>query len=310
MATCKFALLPCPKECTDDTNKVRQFMRKDLGPHLEKDCPNRDHSCEHCGERSTYENIINIHDQECLRKPLSCPISCGATMQRQHILQHVTTECKLTVIPCKYKRLGCDKLLKRQDMAAHEADDKFHLHMAVDTTAALESKTVKLEIKTVELENEIAALKAIMNGGPLNFKLTDYQKRKDSNECVESPSYYTSAAGYNLAIKVYANGGGDGKGTHISVFTAFLKGKHDAQLKWPFLGKVTFMLLNQLEDKNHHQKTMTVAPKDKIEVGSTWGYPKFVAHSALEYDPVNNVQYLKDDMLHFKMSVTVDDQLQ
>ena len=39
VATCGFALVPCPKRCDK-----AQFMRKDLDKHLENCCPNRDTS--------------------------------------------------------------------------------------------------------------------------------------------------------------------------------------------------------------------------------------------------------------------------
>ena len=142
VATCKFTLLPCPKECKDDSDKVKQFMRKDLDKHLEEDCPNRDYSCKHCGEKGTYASITNIHDQICLKKPVPCPNGCSVIVQRQHVSEHVATECELTVIAYKYKRLGCDRELKRKDTAAHEEDDKLHLRMAMDTTVKLEKRTV------------------------------------------------------------------------------------------------------------------------------------------------------------------------
>ncbi len=38
VATCKFTLVPCPKQCKHDNNEVKHFMRKDLDKHLEKYC--------------------------------------------------------------------------------------------------------------------------------------------------------------------------------------------------------------------------------------------------------------------------------
>ena len=35
-----------------------------------------------------------------------------------------------------------------------------------------------------------------------------------------------------------------------------MKGDHDHDLFWPFLGEVTFELLNQIEDKQHHKLTV------------------------------------------------------
>ena len=42
VATCKFILFSCPKQCK---KTVKCFMRKDLDKHLKEDCPNRDHTC-------------------------------------------------------------------------------------------------------------------------------------------------------------------------------------------------------------------------------------------------------------------------
>ena len=288
MATCKFTLLPCPKECKDDSNKVKQFMRKDLDKHLKEECLNRDCSCEHCGEKGTYASI-RVHDKTFEKKKVTCPKDgCSEKMQRQNILRHIATDCQHAVIPCKYIPIGCETELKREDMAAHEQDDTVHLHMALDTINVLRED--------------------LKNGEPIKFKLTDYQKRKERSECVNSPYYYISPNGYRMVIEVDTNGYGDGQSTHISVFARFVKGRHDNQLTWPFVGKLTFTLLNQLEDKNHHQKTANETDCDTStskyrEVGHAWGYPKFIAHSALDYDAVKNTQYLKDDTLYFRMSV-------
>ena len=279
MATCKFTLLPCPKECKDDSDKVKQFMRMDLNKHLEEDCPNRDYSCEHCGEKVPYSSL-DEHVTTCPKKMINCPNGCDSVMERQHISEHVAT-CELTVIACKYMRLGCDRELKRKNMAAHEKNDKLHLRMAMATTVKLKEQD---------------ALKV------LKLKITNYQEKKENSENVQSPSYYTSPNGYHMALIVYVNGEGAGEGTHVSVYAPILKGKFDDNLKWPFIGKITFTLLNQLEDRNHHKISELTAANNR-QVGDAWGYSKFIPHSALHYDVVNNTQYLKDDTLYFRMSV-------
>ena len=281
VATCKFTLLPCPKECKDDSYNIRQFMRKNLSNHLKKNCPNRDYSCKHCGERGTYANI-QVHDKTCEKKEVTCPKDgCSEKMQRQHVSEHVKTDCQHAVISCKYISIGCKTQLKRQDMAAHEQDNTVHLTMALDTINLLREDH--------------------KNGEPIKFKLTDFEAKKENNEHVQSPSYYTSPNGYHMALLVYANG--QGEGTHVSVFAPILTGKFDDNLKWPFIGKITFTLLNQLEDKNHHQVPMEMTANNNAQAGGpVWGYPQFIPHSALDYDAVNNTQYLKDDTLYFRMS--------
>ena len=291
---------PAPKDARIGGKRLSVFLQSDLDKHLKKDCPNRDYSCEHCREKGTYTSITKSHDKVCPKKPIHCPKRCSITVQRQRVEEHLATECELTVIACKYKRLGCDRELKRKDMATHEEDDKLHLRMAMDTT-------VKLETETLDLRSKLEAV--LKRGESLNFKLTHYHKIKDGNDIVYSPPYYTSPNGYRMALGVYANGDGPAKGTHVSVFAPILKGKYDAQLKWPFTGNVTFTLLNQLEDKNHHQDIMEQTAEQNAQAGGTiWGYSQFIRHSALDYDAVNNTQYLKDDTLYFRMSVEPADQ--
>ena len=69
-----------------------------------------------------------------------------------------------------------------------------------------------------------------------------------------------------------ANGSGVGKGTHVSVFTKLLD---DDQLHWPFLGTVTFELLNQLADDKHHSR---------VVIHGAGGCPQFLPHSSLCHD--------------------------
>ena len=288
VATCKFTLLPCPKECKDGSDKVKQFMRQVLDTHLQRHCPNRDYSCQHCGQKGTYASI-QVHDKTCGKKEVTCPeFGCKEKMQRQHVPEHVKTDCQHTTISCKYLSIGCKTQLKRKDMAAHEQDSEaLHLSMALD----------RINVHEVECFT-------LKNGEPIKLKLTEYQMKKENNECVESPSYYTSPNGYHMAISVDVNGDDSGEGTHVSVYAKFLKGEYDAQLKWPFVGKMTFTLLNQLEDKNHHWKIVNLTKKDNIQAGMpALGYGQFIPHSALDYDAVSKTQYLKDDTLYFRMSV-------
>ena len=102
MAKCKFTLLPCPKQCKDNENKIAHIMRKDLDKHLENDCPNRDHECEHCGKKGTYAHITQDHDNTCEKKIIPCPnADCTKTIQRENAKRHLE-ECNYSEIPCKY----------------------------------------------------------------------------------------------------------------------------------------------------------------------------------------------------------------
>ena len=49
-----------------------------------------------------------------------------------------------------------------------------------------------------------------------------------------NPPFYSGPGGYKLCIKVYANGTGKGKGTHLSVYAYLMRGDNDDYLLWPF----------------------------------------------------------------------------
>ena len=74
-------------------------------------------------------------------------------------LEEHAAECKFGLVPCKFKGLGCDAELTRNDMAAHEENDKLHLHMAIETFARLNEEKAKVVLK---------------NGASFTFKMDNY----------------------------------------------------------------------------------------------------------------------------------------
>ncbi len=78
------------------------------------------------------------------------------------------------------------------------------------------------------------------------IKLNNFHQHKINNDIIYSSPFYTSLKGYKLCLSFAVNGIGDGKGNHVSVYACLMKGEYDDSLTWPFLGTVTFELLNQL----------------------------------------------------------------
>ena len=339
MATCEFALVPCPKQCKDDLENTKHILKKDLEEHLKEACPNRDYQCQYCEAKGTHATITQTHDQTCPKKTVPCPNpQCELTMQRQDVERHVRSTCAYTAIPCKYESIGCDVKVKRRDMPSHEQDDRLHLHMVAGATLQLKSdlrsvmdENARLKANGEQLKSEVAELRKNMlsvvsifqhsslkgenkrklqsatyrlklAGEPGIYQLTDYQ-RKGSDEKSSFPAFYSHPRGYRMALDVHAKGNRDGKGSHVSVYVPMMAGEYDDELKWPFLGKVTFTLLNQLEDRNHYSKTLKLTNDEKARVGDRWGYAQFIRHSALGLDTGKNTQYLKDDTLYFRLTV-------
>ena len=291
MAKCEFTMLFCPRLCKDDKNEIKYFMRKDRDKHLKRECPFRDYKCEHCGMKGMYEDITQVHDKTCKKKIVPCPnLACPETIQRRMTKRHLE-ECDYSEIPCKYRKIGCGVKMMRKDMPKHEDDeDKLHLHKALD-------KVIEL---TTFKDSVVENLTTLREDGSWTFKMEEFQFMKD-NERSSSSSFYSSPNGYHMQVKVYANGVGDGKGTHVSVCVHMLEGKHDAKLKWPFTGSVSIQLLNQLKDKNHYEKTLYL--KKASGIGKK---KKYIPHGELAYDMLMNTQFLKKNTLYFRVSVSVD----
>lgn len=273
-------------------------MRKYLIGH-QKDCPNMPIECWCCKLNDTRANIDHIHAKVCPKTPFSCPnAGCSDIIERQGVKRHLE-DCEHAQIPCKYAKLGCGAKIKKKDMTSHARDANFHLQLAMDLTAKLQTANASLVEKVGKLESDKKAC--------CTFKMLHYQTKKEVDRVFTSSPFYTSPTGYNLAVKVYTNGCDKSRGTHLGVFVKVVNGRNDCDLLWPFEGDVTVSMLNQLEDKNHLKKTLVFSVKNNHDVGSVWGYSMFVQQSELGYDPVRKTQYLKDDALYFRVSADIAD---
>ena len=136
---------------------------------------------------------------------------------------------------------------------------------------------------------------------PCTFKLTSFREHKKKSDIFKSPSFLSSPGRYTMHIEVSANGSGEGRHTHVSLCVRLVQGDNDYSLIWPFNGQVTVELLNQLEDSNHHKKTISLTSMASDKEKS---FTQFISHSDLERSKVLKKRlYLKDDTLFFRVSV-------
>ncbi|KYO23444.1 TNF receptor-associated factor 1 isoform A [Alligator mississippiensis] len=117
-----------------------------------------------------------------------------------------------------------------------------------------------------------------------------------------SPAFYTGKYGYKVCLRIYLNGDGTGKGTHVSLFFVVMKGDYDALLPWPFKHKVTFMLL----DQNNREHVIDVfrpdlnsasfqRPVSDMNIAS--GCPTFLPLAKLQSP---KYAYVKEDTIFLK----------
>ena len=151
---------------------------------------------------------------------------------------------------------------------------------------------------------------------PAILKMVDFAKSRQMKEDWYSEPFLAFNEGYQVCLRVYADGFGDGKGTHLSVFLHLMKGAHDDNLEqsghWPLRGTFVIELLNQLSDKDHHSQkivfnthtdddnTKRVIKGNRAIAG--WGFHQFISFSTLSDN--NDNGYVKSDTLYFRVTYT------
>ena len=149
---------------------------------------------------------------------------------------------------------------------------------------------------------------------PHIIRLSGFKSKTRMNTIWFSAPFYTHFGGYKMCLRVYTNGNGDGKGTHLSVYIHLMKGEYDGNLKWPFRGTITVTLLNQLQPNNHHlcaityDKNTSEVYNARVKEGTSggWGSHKFIPHTVLYHITQQNIIYLKYDCLYFSVDLKTD----
>ncbi|RMX42249.1 hypothetical protein pdam_00023970 [Pocillopora damicornis] len=163
-----------------------------------------------------------------------------------------------------------------------------------------------------DLEEYVKQQECSSYDGQLLWKIPDYaRKRNDAvtgqQVSFDSPCFYTSRHGYKMCARIYLNGDGIGKGTHISIFFGVMRSQYDALLRWPFRQKVTFMLLDQdnvehVIDAFRPDPNSSSFQRPRKETDITSGCPMFCSLAEL-----NNHAYVRDDTMFVKVIVDTND---
>ena len=97
-------------------------------------------------------------------------------------------------------------------------------------------------VNEVGLKVDILAVRSI--NGILIWKVNEVEKRIEEAKTgkilsLYSPPFFTSLHGYRMCLRLYLDGDGQGKGTHLSLFLVIMKSDYDDLLTWPFKQKVS-----------------------------------------------------------------------
>uniref|UniRef100_A0A8C3G4E3 TNF receptor-associated factor n=1 Tax=Cyclopterus lumpus TaxID=8103 RepID=A0A8C3G4E3_CYCLU len=338
---CPFFEVPCPLgKCKE------RMMRKEIPDHLSWKCKHRESSCEFCMTKMPLTDLQKHKETVCPAFPVSCPNHCSfSSLPRSELSSH-QNDCPKAQVSCQFHRYGCTFKGLNQDMRQHESTlAAEHLRMMANRNSSLENKVIiatrlrqhgrgNIHIFAASLENQLKrhdemlsvheirladmdlrfqVLETASYNGTLIWKIRDYKRRKQEavgakTLSLYSQPFYTGYFGYKMCARVYLNGDGMGKGTHLSLFFVVMRGEYDALLPWPFKQKVTLMLMDQGPSRKHLGDAFKPDPNSSsfrrpaAEMNIASGCPLFVSQTVLETG-----SYIKDDTIFIKVTVDTSD---
>ena len=164
------------------------------------------------------------------------------------------------------------------------------------------------DIKLTEHSLRLNMMDCKNTDGVLLWKITEIRRRRRDAQSgkivsIYSQPFYSSSCGYKMCARLYLNGDGMGKGSHISLFFVLMRGEYDSLLSWPFRQKVTLVLVDQegcrnVTDAFRPDPNSSSFQRPRTEMNVASGCPLFVPLAVLESEG-----YIKDDAIFVKMIV-------
>ncbi|XP_061854212.1 TNF receptor-associated factor 3 isoform X4 [Colius striatus] len=321
---CHFEELPCPRaDCKE------KILRKDLPDHVEKTCKYRETTCKYCKSQVPMIMLQKHEDTDCPCVMVSCPHKCSVKtlMRSERVIDSQAEKLKeldKEIRPFRQNWEEADSMKSSVESLQNRVTEL----ESVDKTAGQGARNTSLletqlsrhdqmlsvhDIRLADMDLRFQVLETASYNGVLIWKIRDYKRRKQEavmgkTLSLYSQPFYTGYFGYKMCARVYLNGDGMGKGTHLSLFFVIMRGEYDALLPWPFKQKVTLMLMDQGPSRRHLGDAFKPDPnsssfkKPTGEMNIASGCPVFVAQTVLE-----NGTYIKDDTIFIKVIVDTSD---
>ncbi|XP_046855200.1 TNF receptor-associated factor 5-like [Xenia sp. Carnegie-2017] len=241
-----------------------QLPRSLLSEHLKNKCEYRNVKCEYCGKDVPYASLKDHIENVCEYYPVVCEY-CGKKIPRKDIEQHQTTACDEVPTECEFQAIGCSydrvriyelfynfmSVMKYTTLKLF-ANKIFIKSASISNDESLARNTVKItDLEAQRGSRALGSNQAIHSyNGTLLWKIDNFKKKRQNaingiKTALYSVPFYSSQYGYKMCAKIYMNGDGFGKGTHLSLFFVVMKGDNDALQTWPFQKKITMMLMDQ-----------------------------------------------------------------
>ena len=250
---------PCPVCREENLTAVDDKFHKRRVLSLKVRCPHKAEGCEWEGELGSLEQHLSTNSskqlcaEECQYVDVDCPHSCGERFKR-HALQLHMKDCMPTMLAQEVPKLKVivqeqSEQIKQQGDLIKQLEDQIKQDKDLIKQQVDQIKQDRVHIKQQgdQIKQQGDQIKTLMKFNklvisPVDIVMDEFRKRRRNDDDWYSPPFYSHLGGYKMCLKVYANGQGDGEGTHVSVFVYLMRGEFDDDLKWPFSGEIMIEL--------------------------------------------------------------------
>ena len=138
-----------------------------------------------------------------------------------------------------------------------------------------------LDLKAQLQENKTVNGEFIWKIDKIDFRMA--QAKSGKIKVLHSAPCYTKQYEYKYCLRLYLQGDGMGRSTHVSLFFVLMKSEYDQLLTWPMQKRITFELINHVNEAenviesfvSNPRSSSFQRPRNNMNVAS--GSPMFIS---------------------------------
>ena len=213
---------------------------------------------------------------------------------------------------CQYAILLKEFQSKQQELFEQLSEQQSKIKSQELQLASKDNLINEMKLQLDQCHDVIDELKTGSTNGILIWKVNNFKESLSNalsykNFSVYSPVVMTSKFGYKLCAQLFPAGSTDCNGQYMSIYFHLLATEHDDVLKWPFSNKISFTLIDQVDNGDEAKNisyTIVPAPnasnyqKPNQKMSGGRGCHQFVSLEVLE-----SRNYIKNDSIFIKIKV-------
>ena len=218
------------------------------------------------------------------------------------------TDKNLQTVKERMRTLELEIISRKKELEQLKEKINYQIQPVVEAVMKMESAVQQLQEGFGEMALLMQTLQATSYNGVFVWKIPDVQRRRQEAKVgrtisLYSAPFYTSRHGYKLCLRLYMDGDGSGKGSHLSFFLTIMRGEFDALSPWPFRQTVSLILVDQDRQRDIIQSfrpepSSSSFQRPRMEMNVASGCPTFAPLSVLD-----SSSYMKDNTMFMKCVV-------